>query len=103
MKFYLLARSSAFASIVLLHARNINARDDSAKIGRSLDGIFQDPPSQWNDATEEYVIEESSINATESDVAPAIIGGGSATPREYPVSSRAATLCGYQHACNLEW
>lgn len=93
MKLHLLARSSALASIVLLPARTINAYDDSAKIGRSLDGIFL--PPQQNDTTaqeNDVVIKESSTG--NSTVAPAIVGGNNANPQEYPVSKFTSAMCG---------
>jgi hypothetical protein len=89
MKLHLLARSSALVSM-LLHARTTNAHDGSAKVGRSLDGIFQDPTSEENGSIaveNDIIIEESSTE--NSTIIPAIIGGNDATFREYPVSSYA--------------
>lgn len=103
MKFQLLARFSALSSFALLNVRTSYARDDSAfpnsgkkknaKIGRSLDGIFQDLSQESGTTAQENdnVIEESSSeeSAEESDVVAAIIGGNDASPQEYPVSLNA--------------
>ena len=105
MKFQLLARFSALSSFALLSVRTSYARDDSAfpnsgkkknaKIGRSLDGIFQDLSQESGTTAQENdnVIEESS--SEESDVVAAIVGGTEAIPGEFPVSPMG--LCGKQH------
>ena len=92
MKFQLLARFSALSSFALLSVRTSYARDDSAfpnsgkkknaKIGRSLDGIFQDLSQEIGTTAQENVNDGS-------DVVAAIIGGNDADPQEYPVSLRA--------------
>ena len=109
MKFQLFARLSALSSFALLNVRTCYARDDSAfpnsgkkknaKIGRSLDGIFQDPSQESGTTAQENlnVIEESSTEG--SDVVAAIVGGNNADPQEYPVSLR-AIWDGKQHSYN---
>jgi hypothetical protein len=92
MKFQLFARFSALSSFALLNVRTSYAHDDSAfpnsgkkqnaKVGRSLDGIFQDP-SQESGATAQDNVNDG------SGVVAAIIGGNDAAPQEYPVSLRA--------------
>ena len=95
MKFQLFARFSTLSSFALLNVRTSYAHDDSAfpnsgkkqnaKIGRSLDGIFQDPSQESGTTAHENVnvIEESSSEG--SDVVAAIVGGTQAIPREFPV------------------
>ena len=102
MKFQILARFSALSSFALLNnaARTSLARDDSAlpnrsgrkqkysKVGRTLDGIFQDLSQESGVTAQESdnIIEDSSTSTEGSDVAPAIVGGNDADPQEYPVS-----------------
>ena len=86
MKFQILARFSALSSFALLNAARASLAHDD-KVGRTLDGIFQDLSQESGVTAQESdnIIEDSS--STEgSDVAPAIVGGNDADPQEYPVS-----------------